>query len=116
MPSVLAVEDDKNDAYFLVEAFKDINAKLTIAPTADEAERLAGQQMYHVCLLDLRLPDSDDPIELVDRIKSSNPLMPIVVLTGSMDDPKLKSVLEQKVVSVLLKPITKEQLLDLFDQ
>lgn len=114
-PSVLAVEDDPSDAFFLKEIFKNIHAKLTIATTAQEGERLASQHAYDICFLDLKLPDSQNPVELVDRMKQANPMMPIAILTGSLHDPKLKSVLDQKVVSVLLKPLTREQLLDVFD-
>jgi two-component system response regulator PilR (NtrC family) len=114
-PSVLIVEDDPNDVFLLQNALDQFGVVSTQVRHAEEAKALLRQRSYTLCLLDLKLPDASDPVELVNSLTKINPLTPVAVVTGSLHDETLRQILEQKVLAVWLKPITVEKLRDVFD-
>jgi two-component system, NtrC family, response regulator PilR len=114
-PSVLVVEDDPNDVLLLQNALDRFGVVSTQVRHAEEAKALLRQRSYTLCLLDLKLPDASDPVELVNSLTKINPLTPVAVVTGSLHDETLRQILEQKVLAVWLKPITVEKLRDVFD-
>jgi two-component system response regulator PilR (NtrC family) len=114
-PSVLIVEDDPNDVLLLQNALDRFGVVSTQVRHAEEAKALLRQRSYTLCLLDLKLPDASDPVELVNSLTKINPLTPVAVVTGSLHDETLRQILEQKVLAVWLKPITVEKLRDVFD-
>ncbi len=88
MNHILLVEDNPGDVRLLVETLRE---KSGFKFSLDHVERteLALEYLKHnrydVLLLDLSLPDSDG-IDTVQRICSTAPHIPIIVLTGTEDD------------------------------
>lgn len=114
---ILVVEDDPNDALLTmstIEKLGDLAVEGVRVETAAEAVKCLKENYYSICLLDLRLPDSDDPVELVDRIRSANPRVPIGILTGDSRIEELRTILRKHVAAVLPKPITEGQLRGVF--
>lgn len=116
VPRVLLVEDDDNDIWCVRDALHGLQVILTVAETRKEALNLIQTDRFDLCFLDLKLPDSDDPVDLVESIQQASPPTHIVVLTGSLSNPNLRQVLEKKVLAVMLKPLTREQMKGVFHQ
>lgn len=109
-PQVLLVEDDPNDAELTTRVLGEEGLKIAIAPTAAAALDELHKNCFCLCLLDLKLPDCGDPLDLIQQFKKLRPFMEIVVLTGTLHSESLRQALEKSVLAVLLKPIKAEQL------
>jgi signal transduction histidine kinase len=84
---VLLIEDDLRDQHGIGEALsRDAGNRVTIV----SADRLAAgievlaRSQVDIVLVDLRLPDSDG-IATVERLQSTAPYVPIIVLSGAED-------------------------------
>jgi signal transduction histidine kinase/DNA-binding NarL/FixJ family response regulator len=83
---VLLVEDNRADARLLAELLSEVSERpfeLTCVETL--AAALAVGARHDVALLDLSLPDAAG-IETVTRMIGALPALPIIVLTGNVDD------------------------------
>jgi serine phosphatase RsbU (regulator of sigma subunit) len=86
--SLLLIEDDRADALLVEELIADaaLEIDLTWAASIAEAEReLATSSRPDCILLDLHFPDADG-FDALDRIAKHNASVPIVVLTGLIDE------------------------------
>lgn len=108
--SILVVEDNPDDEELIRRVIRMLELDATFVHTAAAAVEAASKSAYNMCLLDLRLPDSDEPVALIDRIKRANPMMDIVVVTGSLSDNNLREVLNKRAVTIVLKPLHREAL------
>jgi CheY-like chemotaxis protein len=85
--SVLLVEDDRADALLVEELIADAAADISFAwaRSMSDAERELKRDRPDCVLLDLNLPDANG-IAALERIGTSDPSIPIVVLTGLNDE------------------------------
>ena len=88
--SILLVEDNLADAGLVRERLKDGSGMspfhLTHVPTLKKALEILQTTPFDVILLDLNLPETSG-LETLKRIRSMNPAIPLVVLTGNEDEP-----------------------------
>jgi len=85
---VLLVEDNPGDVRLIRELLKEAaSAQFNVTPASDlgEALELVVDKELDVILLDLNLPGSAG-LDTLDRVHSSAPRVPIVVLTGLADE------------------------------
>lgn len=85
--TVLLVEDDRGDALLVEELMVDAMADIRLrwAESMAHAEGEINSARPDCVLLDLNLPDANGT-DAVDRICVLDPTLPIVVLTGNIDD------------------------------
>lgn len=88
MISILLVEDNPADARLVQLALSEVpdtNFNVThVERLAQATERLSAQD-FDAVLLDLSLPDSHG-LETVREIQAADPAVPVVVLSGMLDD------------------------------
>jgi two-component system response regulator len=120
---VLYAEDEENDAFFLGRAFKaaGIAHPLVVVPDGREAiDYCLGRGAYagrpdHVLpclvLLDLNLPGKSG-IEVLEAIRkeSAIPLVPVVVLTSSLQDSDIHLAYSRGANAYLGKPSQPDEL------
>jgi len=85
---VLVVEDNPSDALLLSEVLKrlrDARFDITHVERLEDALASLAVASYDVVLLDLGLPDSHGP-DTVTRLRQSQAVVPVVVLTGLDDE------------------------------
>ena len=85
---ILLIEDNPGDAYLIedrLEEFANFSYELKIVGTLNEALNTLKEQPFDVILSDLTLPDSDG-VNTFFRIHNENPLIPIIILSGSNDE------------------------------
>jgi PAS domain S-box-containing protein len=87
--SVLLVDDNAGDRRLIMLALSRsanmVEFKVRIAETLDQARTQLSDGRPDIILLDLGLPDSNG-IETVLKMKEAAPSIPLVVLTGLMDE------------------------------
>jgi PAS domain S-box-containing protein len=101
---ILLIEDNPGDIRLIQELLQQTGAHFQIVVSrslADGLERLKTTQ-FEIVLLDLTLPDSQG-IESVTRICEALPSIPIVVLTGYVDETTAIQALRQGAQDYLLK-------------
>jgi CheY-like chemotaxis protein len=85
---ILLIEDNPGDAFLIedhLEEFANFSYELKNVGTLGEALSILKEQPYDVILSDLSLPDSDG-INTFFRIHNENPLVPVIILSGSNDE------------------------------
>lgn len=84
---VLHVEDDFADAMLVQNAVceaGDFDIELEVVGTLKAAKRRLEKDAFDLVLLDLRLPDSIDPVDTLESTCSACGRTPVLVLSGSM--------------------------------
>lgn len=89
---ILLVEDNHVDAFLVKKLLADCDFEHVT--TIAKALAATDNGRFDVALLDLRLPDGAGP-SLVTRLNKRAPLLPIVVITGSMTDDSALAALSK---------------------
>ena len=86
--TILFIEDNLGDAYLIeehLEEFANFSYEIKNVGTLNEALSILKEQPFDVILSDLSLPDSDG-VNTFFRIHNENPLIPLIILSGSNDE------------------------------
>lgn len=99
---ILIVEDNKALAKLIAKKMEDkVEMDIDVAHTMAEAQAfLTKAKDYFITLLDLNLPDAPNG-EVVDFVASKG--LPIIVLTGSMDDKTRETFMDKDIVDYVYK-------------
>ena len=100
---VLIVEDESRLRDMLARAIGGMEFQVTLAPTAETALTLLGQQEFDIILTDLNLPGLHG-IELCERARAEWPSTQVVILSGFGDLESAKAAIRLDVVDFLTKP------------
>src|SRR6476659_941150 len=84
--SLVLVEDDASDAFLVAEMLRDVAPGLTLTTFTTVQAALEGWPTDAECvLLDLGLPDAIG-LTALEKFRAHVPDVPVVVLTGRVDD------------------------------
>jgi two-component system OmpR family response regulator len=109
MPHILVVEDDDATRGLLAQYLADYNLRVSLAVTAEEAERLLAEEVIDLIVLDLNLPDGDG-LALARKLRDGSGI-PIVILTGRTDEVDRVLGLELGADDYVTKPFSPRELL-----
>lgn len=114
--SILFIEDCEEDIYFfnrLLGKIPEENLIIYLAQSLESALAiLKSVERLDLVILDLNLPDSPNPIETIQYVRKCTPLeIPIVALTGSIDEEKIHVSLEHGADDFLIKQELTEETL-----
>lgn len=107
---ILLVEDDEPFAKILFDLAHELDFKCLVAPTAQEALALTRQYLPSAVVLDVGLPDHSG-LTVLDRLKNDSRTRHIPVHVISAND-HAESALALGAVGYMLKPVTREKLVD----
>lgn len=114
MLSKILVVDDWHPNLILVEKYlRGLDMELVSCLKSTDAKKLAKNQEFALCILDIQMPDVDG-FELAEYIRSSkkNSKTPIIFLTGVYaDTASIFKGYEAGAVDYLTKPIKREVLI-----
>jgi CheY-like chemotaxis protein len=111
---ILLIEDNPGDAYLIedhLEEFANFSYELKNVGTLSEALNVLREQPFDVILSDLSLPDSDG-VNTFFRIRNENPLIPIIILSGSNDEATGSYAVENGAHDFFVKGQTEGRLLE----
>lgn len=97
----ILVIDDLDDWRGMVGGLlADAGFVVSTAANAPEALNLLGQQPYHVAIVDMRLDESDEKnkagLRLAEDMRTRQPELAIIMLTGYADIPSVKYALQPR--------------------
>ena len=102
-PTVLLVDDNRDLLHFLERLMADAGWKLLTAESAADARKLVAAQKPNAALLDYMLPDGNG-VELGVEFLQVQPLMLVIVMTGTILPPEEEALCEEHDFPVLRKP------------
>ncbi|HEY8614810.1 response regulator [Phenylobacterium sp.] len=108
---LLIVDDNRNAAEIVRSVLASVGAKdMVLAATAERAfEDLQGGA-FDMLIVDQNLGKGDEGIRLVQRVRtdprSSNPYLPILMLTGYTEQRRVQAARDAGVTEFLSKPFT----------
>lgn len=111
MYDILIVDDDLFALALLEEQLKSYGDFFTpvYASNGREAVEILGQEDISLLVTDLIMPGDISGWDLIDYIENFHPHIPIVVITGCVDEEKIEQ-LRPRVRQILMKPIKVRQL------
>lgn len=104
MKKILLAEDDKDlsrsmDTWLTLEGFQVLSVY-----NGEEALNKLLQEKFDLLITDLAMPRLDG-LELIQQIRSVAPQLPIMVVSGKLNDEVRKVLDKQAVTLVVSKPI-----------
>lgn len=104
-PTCLIVDDD-NLILSLVKEFLETSGYIcATAISAESALKLLARRSFCLMITDLRLGGMNG-LELTKRVKITHPDMPIIVMTGYIEDHSYDEAIEAGAADFLKKPFT----------
>ncbi len=112
VPRVLVVDDEADLRELLELTLIGMGLDVDSAATLAEARRLLGQQVYSLCLTDMRLPDGQG-LELVAQISRDSSNTPVAVITAYGSAENAVAALKAGAFDYLAKPVALDALRNL---
>jgi len=101
---ILIVEDDMLLGECLRDFLLDLShEKVQVCMTAEAAQSAIREESFDCVFLDLRLPDIDG-LELLDRIRIINPVLPVVMMSGYPTTENAIEAMRKGACDFLAKP------------
>lgn len=110
---VLVVDDDELLRGLVVRQVERLAHLAIGVGSVGDARGVLGQEHVDLLLTDVRLGGDEDGVDLAARALQERPDLPIVVMSGLVDDIYLPV---DKTVTVLRKPFTQSELSDAIDR
>ncbi|MCK4418920.1 response regulator [Candidatus Aerophobetes bacterium] len=106
--NILVAEDEADLRDILKVTLEQEGYRAILASDGDEAIKKIEKKSFQMALIDIKMPGVNGK-ELVFKIKQINPLMPIVIVTGSPDFKEEVS-LKKQVYEYIYKPFRLNEL------
>jgi CheY-like chemotaxis protein len=106
---VLVADDEEKVRSLLLEMFDMHGIEAEPAVDGLDALRKIQKSRYGALILDLAMPEMDG-LRTLEALKTIDPELPIVVMTGADEPARIQAAREFKVRGVLAKPFTWDKL------
>lgn len=110
MATILIVDDEKNIRSGLEIAFEDEGYSVIAASNGKEAWDLVNKNNVDLVITDLRMPEMDG-YELLKRMTSAYPTLPVIVLTGHGTIETAVETMRDGAIDFFTKPVDIDKLL-----
>jgi CheY-like chemotaxis protein len=111
--TVLIVDDDTTVSESLANALRKRGYEPLLAADGIEALERCEQNLPDLVLLDLNMPRQSGWVTL-EKISKLNPLTPVVIITGSPDQPELAAA--ARIRALMVKPLDVPLLIRVVEQ
>ena len=107
---LLIVDDEIRFAQMLAKRLEIRGCDCQVCYSGGEALELLKKNAFYLILLDLHLPDIYG-IEVLNRIKASDPRIPVIILTGHGTEKDRQTCMAQGAFAFIHKPLGIDNLL-----
>ena len=104
----LVVEDEPAVQALLVDFLAILDVQADVVSTPAAALTAFIRRTYDLVLTDHKMPGQLSGLELAHRLRASDPVIPVAIVTGSLM-PELAATIEAAGFSLLHKPFTLEE-------
>ena len=109
-PKILIVDDDAALGKFLSRELKRFHFSVEVSQDGEEACNHLEESTYSILVLDLNMPRMDG-MDVLKRVRASQPRLPILVLTARNRTEDLVLALDKGADDCLIKPFSFQELL-----
>lgn len=106
---ILIVEDEPAVAAFISSALQSKGHEVVVAGSGEEALSILEQDWPEAVLLDVVMPGLSG-IDVLRRIRPTQPGLPVVILTGRADAAQIAEARRLGVTDVIEKPVGLRQI------
>jgi len=110
METILIVDDEKNYPLILSAVLEEEGFSTLTANSGQEALNVLGKADVDLVLTDMKMP-SMDGIELLEKIKMSDPDLPVIMMTAHGTVEKAVQAMQKGAYNYILKPFDNERLI-----
>jgi DNA-binding NtrC family response regulator len=108
---VLIVDDDRFFTKVLRIILTGENFRVSSAVSLAEARALLRESRFDVIISDLRMPDGDDGLSLLEQLRAESNPVPFIMLTGYGEVSNYMVAMNAGATEYLNKPVQAEELL-----
>ena len=109
--TILIVDDDKNMLEVLSLRLQAEGYNVSATGKTQEAQELVKNTMYDLALLDLKLGETENGIDLMKKLHQTVPEMPVIILTAHGSIDTAVEAMKMGAYSFLTKPFNRRELL-----
>jgi two-component system NtrC family response regulator len=109
METILIVDDEKNYPPILKAVMEEEGYEALTAYSGEEALNVLAHSDIDLVLTDMKMPAMDG-IELLERIKSKDPELPVIMMTAHGTVEKAVEAMQKGAYNYVLKPFDNERL------
>ncbi len=113
-PQALIIDDEPDILDLLLMTLENMGVDCRTAENIAQAHKALQEQVFDICLTDMRLPDGDG-IELVKTIQCDYPQTPVAVITAHGNMELAVEALKAGAFDFVSKPLKLKVLRDLID-
>ena len=106
---LLVIDDDPSVRRSIGRQLKEAPLAATFATDPEAALRQVTDGEWDIVLCDIKMKPIDG-LEVLARIRATRPALPVIMLTGFVDDQLIERALALGARDVLIKPVRREQL------
>ncbi len=100
----LIVDDDQDFCNLLNDVFEQADYEVTAATSSVEALQLSRQHYFDLIVTDQRMPELSG-LEFIRRIREVRADVPIIMVSGYLDNQTIRELIRQGVGGVFMKPL-----------
>jgi len=100
---ILVIDDEVEVANLLADAIRSEGHETTVAHGGQEGLAVLGRQRPDAVFLDVSMPEMSG-IEVLRRIRSTDPALPVVLITGRAVPDELEEARRLGISEVIQKP------------
>ena len=115
MSKILLIDDDADFRLIFERKFTDLGHEVTTAADGVRGLQVVMETSVDLILLDLNMPHRGG-VETLRFIRSVNPNVPVIILTGLMDEAAQAQIKDWSVKNVLFKPVRIKELVATVDK
>jgi len=108
--SILLVDDEKQFLSIFAQRLERRGLKIEIAASGEEAIERSSKTEFDAIVLDMEMPGMDG-VTTLKRLKSANPDLQVIILTGHATTEKIVEAMKEKAMDYLEKPVDLNKLL-----
>lgn len=108
--SILVVDDEEIIRALVQETLEEHGHQVACAATSLEALALIEERSFDLAFVDLKMPRMDGA-ELFGRMKTKQPALPVIIITGYPESEIMARALKQGPFAVMNKPFNESDII-----